>query len=144
MSKGRVAPSIPYKPFLLAELRDPAIAADDLNAAAADNHPDIFLLALRDLVDAYGGIGVIAKRAKLNRQQLYKTLSWRGNPEFRTLRAILDAAGFALTVIPKEKRQRTNAQPQTARIQKAGARLVAKPAVAQRRRSPEPGVARQT
>ena len=24
MSKGRVAPSIPYKPFLLAELRDPA------------------------------------------------------------------------------------------------------------------------
>jgi len=143
MSKGRVAPSIPYRPFLLAELRDPANAADHLNGAAADDHPDIFLLALRDLVDAYGGIGVIAKRAKLNRQQLYKTLSWGGNPEFRTLSAILDAAGFALTVVPKEKRQRAKAQPQAVRVQKAGVRLAAKPAVARRRRSPEPGVLRQ-
>lgn len=143
MSKGRAAPSIPYKPFLLAELRDPANAADYLSEAAADDHPDIFLLALRDLVDAYGGIGAIAKRAKLNRQQLYKTLSWKGNPEFRTLRAILEAAGFALTVVPKEKRQGVKAQPKATRIRKARARLAARPAVVRRRRSPEAGVARQ-
>jgi probable addiction module antidote protein len=143
MSKGRAAPSIPYKPFLLAELRDPATAADDLNAAAADNHPDIFLLALRDLVDAYGGIGVIAKRAKLSRSQLYKTLSRSGNPEFRTLRAILAAAGFLLTVVPKEKLKERRSLPPAVRHQKSGARITAKPAVA-RRRLPEPGVARQT
>lgn len=125
MSKGRVAPSIPYKPFLLAELRDPAIAADHLNGAAADDHPDIFLIALRDVVDAYGGIGAIAKRAKLNRQQLYKTLAWGGNPEFRTLRAILDAAGFSLTVVPKEKRKERKSRAQTVRTQKPRARLAA-------------------
>jgi len=128
MSKGRVAPSIPYKPFLLAELRDPANAADYLTEAAADSHPDIFLLALRDLVDAYGGIGAVAKRAKLNRQQLYKTLSWKGNPEFRTLRAILDAAGFALTVIPKEKLKVRKSRPKAVRNQKTGARSAGKPA----------------
>ena len=128
MSKGRVAPSIPYKPFLLAELRDPANAADYLTEAAADSHPDIFLLALRDLVDAYGGIGAVAKRAKLNRQQLYKTLSWGGNPEFRTLRKILDAAGFALTVIPKEKLKVRKSRPKAVRNQKTGARSAGKPA----------------
>ena len=125
MSKGRAAPSIPYRPFLLAELRDPANAADHLNAAAADDHPDIFLLALRDLVDAYGGIGVIAKRARLNRQQLYKTLAWGGNPEFRTLSAILDAAGFALTVVPKQKRKARKSRPQAVRSQKPRARSAA-------------------
>jgi probable addiction module antidote protein len=143
MSKGRVAPSIPYRPFLLAELRDPANAADHLNGAAADDHPDIFLIALRDVVDAYGGIGVIAKRAKLNRQQLYKTLAWGGNPEFRTLSAILDAAGFALTVVPKERLKVRKSRPAAVRNRKSGARVAAKPIVA-RRRLPEPGVARQT
>jgi probable addiction module antidote protein len=142
MSKGRVAPSIPYKPFLLAELRDPAFAAEYLNEAAADDHPDVFLLALRDLVDAYGGIGVIAKRANLNRQQLYKTLSREGNPEFRTLRAMLAATGFALTVAPKEKSKERKSRSQAVRNQKAGARFAAKPA-AGRRRSPDTGVVRQ-
>jgi probable addiction module antidote protein len=143
MSKGRAAPSIPYRPFLLADLRDPANAADHLNGAAADDHPDIFLIALRDVVDAYGGIGIIAKRAKLNRQQLYKTLAWGGNPEFRTLSAILDAAGFLLTVVPKEKLKARKSRSQTERNQKTRTRFAAKPALA-RRQSQEPGVARQT
>lgn len=106
MSKGRVAPSVPYRPFLLAELRDPAIAAAYVNDAAADDHPDGFLVALRDLVDAYGGMGVIAKRAGLNRPQMYRTLANGGNPEFRTLRAILEAAGFSLAVVPKARHGR--------------------------------------
>lgn len=127
MSKGRVAPSIPYRPFLLADLRDPAFAAEYLNEAAADDHPDIFLLALRDVVDAYGGIGVIAKRANLNRQQLYKTLSREGNPEFLTLRAMLAAAGFSLTVAPKEKRAEGRTRLKPARIRKAMPRDVARP-----------------
>ena len=126
MRKGRVAPSIPYRLFLFAELRDPAFAAEYLNEAAADDHPDIFLLALRDLVDSYGGIGLIAKRAKLNRQQLYKTLSWKGNPEFRTLRAILEAAGFALTVVPKGKPKERKSRPKAVRNQKPGVRSAGK------------------
>lgn len=103
MSKGRVAPSVPAEPYLRKDLRDPKFAAAYLTLAAEEEVPGDFLWALREVVEAYGGIGAIAKRAKLNRQQLYKTLSGDGNPEIRTLWAILDAAGFVLAVVPRSR-----------------------------------------
>lgn len=101
MSKGRVSPSVPARPYLLRDLRDPAFAAGYLSLCAEEEVPGDFMAALRSVVDAHGGIGAIARRTGLNRQQLYKTLSIAGNPEFHTLRAILDSVGFALAVVPK-------------------------------------------
>ncbi len=143
MSKGRVAPSVAAEPYLRRDLRDPEFAAAYLTLAAEEEVPGDFLYALRKVIEAHGGIGAIAKRAKLNRQQLYKTLSREGNPEFRTLKAMLAATGFALTVAPREKSKERKSRPQAVRNQKSGARFAAKPAMA-RRRSPEPRVARQT
>lgn len=100
MRKGRMAPSVPAEPHLRKGLRDPVAAAELLNAAAAEDDPADFLHALRKVAEAHGGISSIAKRAKLNRQQLYKTLSTAGNPEFRTLWAILKAAGYSIAVSP--------------------------------------------
>ncbi len=128
MSKGRVAPSVPAEPYLRKDLRDPEFAAAYLTLTAEDEVPGDFLWALRHVVEAYGGIGAIAKRAKLNRQQLYKTLSGDGNPEIRTLWAILDAAGFVLAVMPKEKRKEKKSRPRAVRNQKIGARTAGKPA----------------
>lgn len=124
------------------QLLDPEFAAAYLSYTAESDDPSDFMFALREVTEAYGGIGKIAKRAKLNRQQLYKTLSREGNPEFRTLRAMLAAAGFTLTVAPKEKSKERRSRPQAVRNQNARARFAAKPAVA-RRRLPEPGVVRQ-
>ena len=143
MSKGRVAPSVPAKLYLRKDLRDPEFAAAYLTLAAEEEMPGDFLWALRQVVEAHGGIGGIARKAKLNRQQLYKTLSREGNPEFHTLRAMLAAAGFALTVAPKEKLKARNPRPPAVRNQKTGTRFAAKTAVS-RRQPPEPGVARQT
>lgn len=143
MSKGRVAPSVPAEPYLRKQIRDPAFAAAYLSYCAESGDPSDFIHALREVAEAYGGIGRIAQRAKLSRSQLYKTLSRSGNPEFRTLRAILAAAGFLLTVVPKEKLKVRKSRSQTVRNQKAGTRITAKPAVA-RRRLPEQGAARQT
>ena len=143
MSKGRVAPSVPAEPYLRKDLRDPEFAAAYLTLAAEEEVPGDFLHALRKVVEAHGGIGSIAKKAKLNRQQLYKTLSRDGNPEFLTLRAMLAAAGFSLTVAPIEKRADGKSRPQIVRTQKAGVRTATKPAAARRRRLPEPGGARQ-
>ncbi len=128
MKKGRMAPSVPAEPDLRKELRDPLIAAELLTAAAAEDDPADFLYALRKVVEAHGGIGSIAKKAKLNRQQLYKTLSREGNPEFLTLRAMLAATGFALTVAPKEKVKPRKSRPQAARNQKTGPRSAGKSA----------------
>ena len=44
-----------------------------------------FLLALRDVVEAHGGVGQLAKVAKLNRESLYKLLSKDGNPRLSSL-----------------------------------------------------------
>lgn len=101
MSKGRLAPSVPVRPYHLRDIRDPSFAAGYLNAAAEDGHPEVFMIALRDVVDANGGIGAVAKRSGLGRQQLYKTLSRKGNPEFKTLRALLQAVGLAIAVAPQ-------------------------------------------
>ena len=103
MKKGHVSPSVPAETHLRRELLDPQLAADYLSYAAESDDPLDFMLALRAVAEAHGGIGGIARRARLSRQQLYKTLSADGNPELRTLRAILDAAGFSLSVVPRKR-----------------------------------------
>ena len=128
MSKGRVAPSVPAEPYMRKQMRDPAFAAAYLSYCAETDDPSDFIFALRDVAEAYGGIGRIAQRAKLSRSQLYKTLSRSGNPEFRTLRAILEAAGFLLTVVPKKKLKVRKSRPKSVRYQKTGARVAGRPA----------------
>ena len=43
-----------YKEHLLEQLKKPEEAAAYLNAALQDNDPHVFLLALRDIVEAQG------------------------------------------------------------------------------------------
>jgi len=56
-----------------------------MNACLEDGDPDVFLLALRDVARAQGGVAKLAKTTKLNRQHLYRMLAENGNPEFRRL-----------------------------------------------------------
>jgi DNA-binding phage protein len=58
------------------------------------------MLALRQVAMAQGGIASIARRAKLTREAAYRMLSKSGNPELRSLNAILGAAGLRLSVKP--------------------------------------------
>ena len=55
-----------------------------------------FLTALRRVVDARGGIGEISAKSGLSREQLYKTLSDKGNPTITTLTEVTRAAGIKL------------------------------------------------
>ena len=127
MKKGRVPASVPAEPHLRKLLRNAATAAAYLSYTAASDDPADFLYALRRVAEAHGGIGRIAKRANLNRQQLYKTLSGAGNPEYRTLFAILRAVGYVLHVIPKETRKLAKSRPRAARARKAGVQFAAAP-----------------
>ena len=54
---------------------------------------------------AQGGIAVVARRAKLTREAAYRMLSKSGNPELRSLNAILAAAGLRLSVRPIDARR---------------------------------------
>lgn len=64
------------------------------------------MLALRQVAQAQGGIAKIARKANLTREATYKMLSKAGNPELRSLTALLAATGLRLAVKPVEKRQR--------------------------------------
>jgi len=99
-----VATSKPYQPELVKALSDPREAAEYLNAALEDGDPEAFLLAIRNVAEAQGGIAQIAEKAKLNRESLYRMLSERGNPELRSLDALLHALGFRLAIAVEEKR----------------------------------------
>lgn len=87
-----------YRDDLLIELQDPIEAQAYLNAALDDDDPRVFLLALRDVVDAQGGMAQLAEATGRNRESLYRSLSLSGNPEWRNIHAILNSLGFKLAV----------------------------------------------
>jgi probable addiction module antidote protein len=80
--------------------KDPTFAAEYLNAVLAEGDQDEVLLALRRLSLARGGLPKTAKAAELNATTLYRTLSPNGNPELRSLTALLRALGLQLAVRP--------------------------------------------
>ena len=104
-SKGRkrkasVPASVPHRPHLLEWLKDPANAAAYVEVAIEEGDPAGLLQALRNVAEARGGIAHIAKKTGLNREALYRTLSRRGNPQLKSLAAILSATGLRLSVTP--------------------------------------------
>lgn len=86
------------------QLRDPDDARAYLQLALEeyeqDHDAEAFLLSLRSVAKAQGGIGELAKRTSLSRQSLYKALSSKGNPKLETLGTILHALGFRLSIEP--------------------------------------------
>jgi probable addiction module antidote protein len=84
----------------MAELfkEDPAYAIELLNRILEDGEQGELLIALRQMTKAFGGVQTAAEKAELNPTQLYRTLSERGNPELRSLSAILKAMGLRLAV----------------------------------------------
>ena len=79
---------------------DPAFAAEYLSQILQDGEPAELLVALRQMAQARGGVRAIAKETELNATQLYRTLSPKGNPELRSLLAVLQALGLRLAVQP--------------------------------------------
>ena len=90
---------------LMQELRDPEFAAAYLNDALEDSTAE-FLVALRKYVQASGGMGTVAARAHLSREALYRMLSSTGNPEFRSVHAVLKAGGLDIGVTPAANPQK--------------------------------------
>ncbi|MBM7334328.1 MAG: addiction module antidote protein [Alcanivorax sp.] len=84
---------------VVAMLRDdPAMALDYLRTAFDElDKPDgeaAFLVALRHVVEAQGGMAVVAGRARLSRESLYRALSPKGNPTLKTMTAVVKATGL--------------------------------------------------
>jgi len=94
----------PYRDHAVATIegfrKDPGFAAEYLNAVLADGDQEELMVALRYMANAFGGIPGLAARARLNATTLYRTLSKKGNPELKTINALLGAMGMRLAVQP--------------------------------------------
>jgi len=93
--------SIPYEEDLSIWLQDAENAAEYLNAAIEDGDKSVLLLALRDVAKARGGMTAVAEKAHLGRESLYKMLSTRGNPEFKSIASVLHGMGLKLNITPE-------------------------------------------
>ena len=89
-----------YRAKLLQRLTDPDYAAGYLTECLELGEAE-FLLALRDVVEARGGVAKLARTARLNRESLYRLLSNNGNPTLSSLNSILSALGIELHFAPK-------------------------------------------
>lgn len=58
---------------------------------------EIFLLALRDIVEARG-FSKVSQDTRLNRENLYRMLSTTGNPQLSSLNTLLNSIGLRLAV----------------------------------------------
>jgi len=96
--------SKPYRDDLLESLKNPVEAAAYLDAVLEGGDRAAFLLAVKDVTDANGGVRAVAETAKLNRETLYRTLSRNGNPKLSSLDSILHAVGLRLSVEPASAR----------------------------------------
>jgi DNA-binding phage protein len=86
----------------MAELyrQDPDFARQVINDILADENGDQgeLLIVLRHMTKAFGGVQMVAEKARLNPTQIYRTLSPDGNPALSSFSAILKAMGMRLSV----------------------------------------------
>lgn len=87
-----------YRQDLIAKLKDSDYAAEYLAQVLATKDQAAFMIALKDVVEARGGMSAISKRSGLSRPSLYKIFSCKGNPTYETLDAILETLGLRITV----------------------------------------------
>lgn len=88
-----------YKDILRKKLDDPEQAAEYLTACYQEG-PEVFLVGLRDVVEAQGGVARAAELSKLNRESLYRLISRQGNPRLSSLASVLSALGLKLAFEP--------------------------------------------
>ncbi len=89
-----------YKEHLLKSLEDPKEAAAYLDTCLEDDDYHVFLLALKDVAEAHGGLGQLSKRSSLNPQSLYRSLSGTGNPKLINVCTILASLGLEFHITP--------------------------------------------
>lgn len=85
--------------------KDPAYALELLNAILEDGEQGELLITLRQMTKAFGGIQKVAEKAKVNPTSVYRTLSEEGNPELKSLTAILKVMGLRLSIQPVVRRK---------------------------------------
>ncbi len=84
------------------------VLSEAIQKLAESGDAQTFLLTLRKLTKAQGGMTALSKRIGINRQNLYRTFASTGNPKFRSLGAILKGLGYKLSIAPVSPEEAAN------------------------------------
>ena len=95
-----------YHEDLINFLKDARHAQAYLNASLEDEDRRVFLLALRNVAEAHGGMTKLARSTHISREHIYRMLSEKGNPELATLKTFLSAVGFKLAIETSRPRKK--------------------------------------
>lgn len=90
-------PGKDYKSELLKRLKDPKLAEAYINAALEHGTQEELLVALKNVCEAHG-MARTARKAKINRENMYRVLSAKGNPHLSTFTSIIESTGLKLRV----------------------------------------------
>lgn len=88
--------TVNYRKVLREKLKEPEQAAEYLTACLEEG-PEVFLVGLRDVMEAQGGMARAAELSKLNRENLYRLVSRDGNPRLSSLNSLLSALKLKVT-----------------------------------------------
>jgi probable addiction module antidote protein len=66
-------------------------------------HAEEFLQA--PILQINGGMSAVSRLSNLNRENLYRMLSKKGNPALNSLNALLNALGFKLAITSVKKKK---------------------------------------
>lgn len=110
MSKTKILKSTSsYHDEFIESLKNPREANLYLKIAMEEYRQDgdtkALLIALRNIAEARGGLGLLARKTHLNRQNLYHILSEKGNPTLDTFGLILKGLGYRLEIQPDKIRK---------------------------------------
>jgi probable addiction module antidote protein len=87
-----------FKEYILSKLKDPKEAREYLreayNRSLEDGNGAVFQLALRDVTEAHGGVGWLAKKSGMPRESVYRVLAKNRDPKFGSILKICKPFGF--------------------------------------------------
>jgi probable addiction module antidote protein len=89
-----------FREGLIEDLKDQEEALAFLETILEEYEKDgdtkLFMMALRDIAEAQGGIGKLAKRIKVSRPHLYQVLASKHSPRLDTMLDIISGLGFRI------------------------------------------------
>ena len=102
MKKKRL---VDYQEHLLKQLQNKEFAAGYLNEALQDEDPRMFLLALKNVIEARKVTrSILEQETSLTRMSIYRILSKKGNPKLTNIVSLLNAIGLDLAVQPVRRK----------------------------------------
>lgn len=97
-----------FRDYHIDQLRNPEDAkiylSVKIEAYEKNENIEAFLLAVRDVAAAQGGMSKLAEHVGLTNEGLHKALSENGKPQLDTMRKILHELGFKFSIEARETR----------------------------------------